>query len=238
MRSRALVALSLAMSSLIASEAQSQNDTDGLVRGDYVRAAYSWVSPVSPSGSLKQWERGNGVNLMWENWDNAGNGLSLFGFGLYVDMAFLPFDEEQFKTDFTNGPHGPIISATASRARVLQIGVNTRLRAPVKFITPSISLGFGFLDWRPGEIDYNAVGGTGTAKQQNRQGGIFTVIAGLDKHIYGRVAVYGEAAYGYGFTSFGQGLASTGSACIQQNCDLLKNTPLGSFRTGLRVRAK
>ena len=39
----------------------------------------------------------------------------------------------------------------------------------------------------------------------------------------------------YGYTSFGQGLAGSGSACLTSGCDLLKNTPLGTIRGGLRV---
>jgi hypothetical protein len=75
-----------------------------------------------------------------------------------------------------------------------------------------------------------------TAKQQNRSGGALSFSGGLDKHIYDRFAVFADATYTYGYTSFGGGLAGSGSACLQADCDLLKNTQLGVIRGGLRVR--
>lgn len=222
-----------------AARAQNPRNTDGLVPADYARVSFSAVTPVNPSGSLKQWKTGNGVNFMWENWSVGGRGgdVGMVGFGLYGDFALLPFDESKFIEDFSTGPNGVVISATAGRARVLQLGVNTRVRIPVPYITPSVSFGFGFIDWRPAKIEYTATLGSGTAKQQNRQGAVVSIIGGLDKNIYGRVGVFGEAAYSYGFTSFGQSLAASGSACVAANCDLLKNTPFGSIRGGLRIRA-
>jgi hypothetical protein len=211
--------------------------TDGMVAGGYVRVSGGVVTPVNPGGSLREWDAGYTLNVMWENWENNDRGnLSLFGFGLYADLSLLPFDETQFIKDFTGGPNGAVTSATAGRARVFQFGVNTRFRIPAPYFTPSISVGFGFLDWRPATISYVAVGGSGTAKQQNRQGGVLTLIGGVDKHVFDRVSIFGEAAYAYAYTSFGQGLGATGSACIAANCDLLRNMPFGTIRGGLKVR--
>jgi hypothetical protein len=243
MRHRSVVALAIALGFTLHSSAVAQAPNprnDGLVRGDYVRVSFTSITPVSPSGSLKEWKRGNGVNVMWENWDNANNGeVGIVGFGLYGDVGLLSFDQDQFIEDFVS-PVGIVRSASSSRARVIQIGVNTRLRLPVPYIMPSISFGFGFLDWHPGTITYQAdsagVVKPHQAKQQNRQGGVVSLVAGLDKHIYSRYAIFGEAAYAYGFTSFGQGLGASGSQCVTSNCDLLKNTPFGSIRGGLRVR--
>ena len=234
------IALALLFSTVGSAGARAQNrNTDGLVPADYARVSFAAVQPVNPSGSLKQWKAGNGVNFMWENWSagGRGGGVGLVGFGLYADLALLPFDESAFIQDFSTGPNGVVLSASAGRARALQIGVNTRVRIPVPYLTPSVSVGFGFIDWRPPTIDYVATLGSGSAKQQNRQGGVVTLAGALDKHIYGRFAVFGEAAYSYGFTSFGQGLAASGSACVAANCDLLKNTQFGSIRGGLRIRA-
>lgn len=187
---------------------------------------------------MKSWRQGSSANVMWENWDVGGGsgGLGLIGFGLYGDLGLYPFDAEQFKVDFDNGPNGRVLTAAASSARMFQFGVNTRIRIPMPYVMPSVSFGFGFLDWRPAKINYTAVGGSGTAKQQNRQGGVVTLIGGLDRQIFGRVGIFGEALYAYGFTSFGQGLGASGSQCVQSNCDLLKNTSLSTFRGGLRVR--
>jgi hypothetical protein len=102
---------------------------------------------------------------------------------------------------------------------------------------PWVSFGLGFIDWHPGEITYTTATTTTpqTAKQENRSGGSVSVGAGLDKHIYDRFGVFVQAMYTYGYTSFGQGLAASGSTCLQTSCDLLKNIPFGSVGGGLRV---
>lgn len=240
MRSRTLALLAFAVLALAPRQnrAQSNPNAAGLERGNYVRLSGGVVTPVNPGGSLTNWKQGSTFNLMWENWDvgGGGGGIGLVGFGAYVDLGLLPFDAEQFKADFNTGPNGQVLTASAGSARVLQFGVNTRVRIPMPYVMPSVSLGFGFLDWRPAKITYAAERGSGTAKQQNRQGAVLTIIGGLDRQIYGRVGIFGEALYSYGFTSFGQGLAASGSQCVASNCDLLKNTPLGAFRGGIRVR--
>src|SRR6478752_2485276 len=48
--------------------------TDGLVPGDYLRIGVSSVTPVNPSGSLKDWKRGVGFGVLYENWDNGNGG--------------------------------------------------------------------------------------------------------------------------------------------------------------------
>jgi hypothetical protein len=243
MRLRSLVLLAVAGSSLAVTHRAFAQATDpmadGLQRGDYFRLSGGTVAPVNPGGSLRDWGRGAGFNLMWENWDLSGSSgqMGLFGFSLFADLSFLPFKEDQFKTDFANGPFGNVLTASGSKARVIQIGVNTRFRIPMRYIMPSISVGFGFLDWHPGEITYTAVRGSGTAKQQNRQGGAIIFTGALDKHLFDRYAVFGEAAYTYGFTSWGQ-VAGSSSACVTGECDLLKNTPLGVIRGGIRYRYK
>ena len=48
---------------------------------------------------------------------------------------------------------------------------------------------------------------------------------GLDKHIVDRFAIFGEAAYTYGYTSFGAGRRRRRAARVcNSGCDLLKNT--------------
>jgi hypothetical protein len=197
----------------------------------------SSVSPLGGSGSLKDWKRGYGFGVLYENWDTGRNGVGRIGYGFMLDYSLLPFDDQHFVSEFIS-PFGPISSASAKRTGVLQGGLNIRWRIPAPYIMPSLSFGVGFLDWRPGEITYKPIGTTTTqtAKQQHRAGGLLSAGAALDKHIYDRFGIFGEAAYTYGFTSFGQGLAGSGSACLTSGCDLLKNTPLGTIRGGLRVR--
>jgi hypothetical protein len=239
MRSFRVTASVLALATLATTRQLTAQDrfNAGLVPSNYLRVSVGSVTPVNPEGSLKEWDAGQGVNVMWENWATGSGGVARLGFGIFVDYAMLPFNEAQFKADFTQGPNGRVTSASAGRAGVLQFGLNTRLRIPMSFVMPSISASFGFLDWRPSEITYTAENGTtAKAKQQHRSGGALTIGAGLDAHVFNRVAVFGEAIYTYAYTSFGQGLAASGSSCVQQNCDLLKNTSLGTIRGGMRLR--
>jgi hypothetical protein len=243
MRLRSLVLLAVAGSSLAVTHRAFAQATDpmadGLQRGDYFRLSGGTVAPVNPRGSLKDWGRGAGFNLAWENWDLSGSSgqMGLFGFSLFGELSFLPFKEEQFKIDFADGPNGTVLTASGDKARVIQLGVSTRFRIPMRYIMPSISVGFGFLDWHPGEITYTAARGSGTAKQQNRQGGALNLTGALDKHIFDRYALFAEAAYAYGFTSWGQ-VGGSSSICVTSECDILKNTPLGVIRGGLRYRYK
>ena len=247
MRFRQFVVFVNALSSMTVSSAASHRGgalaqtgserfSDGLTPGDHLRIGVGSVSPVNPQGSLRDWNRGQGISLIWENWDAGSTGVGRVGYGLGVDYALLPLDQQQFLLDFVNTPNGTAQSATGKKAGVLIVGVTTRFRIPAPYIMPSISLGFGFLDWRPGEVSYTATGGSGTAKQQHRSGGAITIGGGLDKHVYDRFAIFGEALYTYAYTSFGQGLAGSGSSCLTTNCDLLKNTQFGTIRGGLRVR--
>src|SRR3954471_2728031 len=157
MRLRSFIALAAALFVSTRAHAQLTDPmADGLVKGDYLRLSGGIVTPVNPSGSLRDWGRGTGFNVMWENWDfsGSGNSMGLFGFSFFGDVSFLPFKEDQFKIDFDKGPNGAVTTATASAARVIQLGLNTRIRIPMPYIMPSIGLGFGFLDWHPGEIKY------------------------------------------------------------------------------------
>jgi len=235
----ALVLMITAAASPSAARAQASTDplADGLVPGDYLRVGVSSVTPIGGGGSLKDWKRGAGFGVLYENWDQGNTGVGRIGYGFMLDYSLLPFNPDHFVSEFIS-PFGPISSASAKKTQVIQGGLNIRIRVPAPFIMPSVSFGVGFLDWRPGEITYQPIGTTTTqtAKQQHRAGGLLSATGALDKHIYDRFGIFGEASYTYGFTSFGQGLAGSGSACLTSGCDLLKNTPLGTIRGGLRVK--
>lgn len=240
MRSRAWVttAVLLFISAWTPVRAQDANDRydGGLAPGDYLRVGYASVNPIHPEGSLVDWNRGRGVHLLWENWAIDSRGVSKLAFGLQGSYSVFPFNEQRFINDFVNGPNGRVLTASSNHATIYELGVVTRLRFPMPYVIPNIAVGFGFVNWRPGTIDYTAVGGTGTAKQGNRTGGSLSLSGGLDLHVVDRFFVFGDAAYTYGYTSFGSGLGGSGSACLQTSCDLLKNTQLGVIRGGLRVR--
>jgi hypothetical protein len=240
MRSRAFVTIAVLLSISAWAPAKAQDATDrnadGLTAGDYVRLGFASVNPINPKGAIRDWRAGQGITLGYENWDFGSRGVSRIGFGLEGSYSLFPFDDARFIADFVNGPNGRLLTATASKSSIIQFGVTTRLRIPMPYIMPNIAVGFGFIDWRPGQINYTAVGGNGSAKQQHRSGGSVSISGGFDKHIVDRFAVFADASYAYGYTSFGGGLAGSGSACLQADCDLLKNTQLGSIRGGLRVR--
>lgn len=245
MRSRLIlgVVATVAMSAALplvarAQDRATQSDAfaDGLIPGDYLRVSGGIASGVHPQGSLRDWNRGQNLNVNWETWDAASSGVGRVGFGLQIDYSQLPLNEAQFLSDFSAGPLGRATSTSGSTARIYELGVNTRFRIPSPFIMPSISVGFGFLDWRPGEIQYTATGGSGSVKQQHRSGAAFSIGGALDKTVMDRWAIFGEAVYTYGYTSFGQGLATPGGTCASNGCDVLKNTTIGKVRGGLRVR--
>lgn len=242
MRSRPFAVIVAALiASLASSRAQAQGSSDhladGLIPGDYLRVAFISSNPINPQGSLRDWNRGQGISLVWENWDHGPSGVSRLGFGLEGSYSLYPLDDQAFIADFTNGPNGLLRTATGTKASILQFGVTTKIRIPTPYIMPTIGVAFGFLDWRPGQIRYTSINGTtGTAKQGHRSGGALSFTGGLDKHIVDRFAIFADASYTYAYTSFGAGLGASGSSCLTANCDLLKNTQLGVFRGGLRVR--
>jgi hypothetical protein len=210
---------------------------DGLTAGQYLRVSGGMTSPVSPQGSLRDWNRGAGVAVAWESWDTGATGLGRVGFALTAAYSMLPLNEQQLKSDFTSPLTGaPIQSATASKASVLEITTNLRWRIPFWYMMPAINFGFGFINWHPGEIHYRSGTDAGNARQQSRSGAELSIGGSLDKTIYDRWAVFGEAAYVYGYTSFGRGLSTPGGQCVSNGCDVLKNTTLGTMRGGLRVR--
>jgi hypothetical protein len=235
----AAVVIAVALASLpVLARGQTPDPlADGLVPGDYLRVGVSSVVPVGAQGSLTDWKRGVGLGVMYENWNQGRTGVGRIGYGLAVSYSLLPFDDEQFLSDSIVTQFGRPITASAKKAGVFQLGVTLRFRIPAPYIMPWLGLGLGFIDWHPGEIKYTTATTTTqqTAKQEHRSGGAFSAEAGLDKHIYDRVGVFAEAIYTYGYTSFGQGLAGSGSTCLATNCDLLKNTPFGSIGAGVRV---
>jgi len=101
---------------------------------------------------------------------------------------------------------------------------------------PHFTVGLGFIDWRPGEIQYTGSAGSGKTRQQRRSGGEVALGGGLDKHIYDRFAVFSEATYVFGLTRYGSGYGSTTGICAASGCDALKNTTVTTLRGGLRVR--
>jgi Outer membrane protein beta-barrel domain len=242
MRVRSVVAAVVVVAvapALLAARARAQTPdplADGLVPGDYLRVGVSSVGPVGAQGSLKDWSRGVGLGIEYENWNQGRSGVGRLGYGFKLAYSLLPFDSDQFLSDSIVTQFGRPITASAKRAGVFELGVDLRFRIPAPYIMPWLKLGLGFIDWAPGKITYStATTSSQTAKQEHRSGGAFSVGAGLDKHIYDRLGVFAEAVYTYGYTSFGQGLAGSGSTCLQTNCDLLKNTPFGSIGGGVRV---
>jgi hypothetical protein len=242
MRSRLLLVVG-AMLATLAHTARAQGDdrlAAGLTAGDYVRISGGVTKPVNPQGSLKDWSRGTGVNVGWENWQNGGaGGVGRVGVAINVGYSLLPLDEAQFLSDFTPISGGKATSASASNAGVFELSTNLRLRIPTPIIMPTINFGIGFMNWAPAKIDYTNSAGSGSAKQRHRSGAELTIGGGLERHIVDRFAVFVDAAYVYGFTSIGgQASATPGGLCSTGTCDALSNTSVATLRGGLSVRVK
>ena len=104
-------------------------------------------------------------------------------------------------------------------------------------VMPSLLIGFGFINWAPGEIHYVSTTGSGNVKQSHRSGAELSIGGALDRQLWDRYAAYVEAQYVYGYTSYGQGFATPGGVCASHSgCDVLKNTTIATLRGGLRIR--
>jgi hypothetical protein len=159
------------------------------------------------------------------------------GFGLAASYSFLPLKSDQFAAEFTPATGLTTRSASASRAGILEIVSNIRVRFPAPLVMPAVTVGFGFINWRPGTIDYVASNQTsGSVKQSHRSGAELSIGGSLDRHLWDRYAAYVEAAYVYGYTSYGRGFTTPGGVCASSGCDPLKNTTVATLRGGLRVK--
>lgn len=235
-----LAAATLARPARAQDETQNARMADGLTAGDYVRVHGGLMSPVNAQGSLKNWNSGSTFGLAWENWQPSSGGVGIVGFGIGADYSTLPLNATDFQTRFSGSTNGNISAVSGSNAHILQVGLTTRFRIPSPFAMPSLSVGFGFLDWRPGVIHYTSDKSPGTTvevAQQHRSGASLSLSGAVDKRVYDRFAVFGEASWVYGFTGYGSGLATPTGVCSNNGCDILKNTSVGVVRGGLRVRA-
>ena len=167
--------------------AQSDRFTDGLLPGDYLRLSGGVMAPVNAQGSLRDWDRGTVYGIVWENWQSGAGGVGRVGYGIGVNYGLLPLNEQQFLSEFLTPQGTRATSASASDASVLEIETNLRLRIPAPFIMPSVSLGFGYINYRPSTISYTADGTSSATAEQRRYGGEFSIGGGLDKRIVDRV---------------------------------------------------
>jgi hypothetical protein len=221
-----------------AAQDQSSAASGGLSGGNYLRLSGGVVKPVNAEGSLRDWDNGQSFAVNWENWSpGPGGGSSRVAFGFGAVYNRLPLNESQFLANFTPPTGGTATSATASSATILEINSGIRLRIPAPYVVPAFKFGFGFINWAPGTVNYvSSNGSTGTAKQQHRSGAEVVLGGSLDAPLFDRYALFGEAEWVYGFTSFGRGFTTPGGACASNGCDPLKNTSIGTIRGGLRIR--
>jgi hypothetical protein len=209
---------------------------DGLVPGAYLRVGAGAMTPVNAQGSLRDWRPGKGASVAWESWDSGQTGVSLVGFAISAAYSSLPLNTPRFLTEFVPPNGGSVSSVSAGSAGVLEVITNIIFRVPAPYVMPHFTIGLGFIDWHPGEIEYTGSAGSGKTKQQRRSGGEVALGGGLDKHIYDRFAVFTEATYVFGLTRYGSGYGSTTGVCAASGCDALKNTTVTTLRGGLRVR--
>jgi len=239
MRTRPLIAVFAAIALSRAAYAQSTGGAsdDALPPGDYVRVSGGAAIPVGAQGSLRDWDRGTGFAVAYESWQAGPTGVSRAGFALTAAYNLLPLDEERFVSTFVDPTTGqPAHAASASRAGILEVTTNVKIRIPAPVVTPMVNIGLGLIDWHPGTIHYTAGAITGTARQLHRTGLEFSIGGGIDRTIVDRIAVFGEAMYVFGYTSYGGGYTSPGGVCTTGSCDALRNTTIGTIRGGLRAR--
>jgi hypothetical protein len=238
MRSRLLVALLVLLGVTRAGYAQDAGgaSTEPIQPGDYLRLSGGIATPVSAKGSLRDWKSGAGFGVAWESWQAGQSGVGRVGFALTAIYNLLPLDEARFVSEFTPSSGGTTTSATASRAGILEVTTNVKIRIPAPLVVPMVNVGLGLIDWHPGTIHYQSTTGSGTARQQHRTGLEFSIGGGIDRTIVDRFALFGEAAYVFGYTSYGGGFTSPGGVCTAGGCDVLRNTTIVTARAGLRAR--
>ena len=239
MRSRLLFAVVASLVSLTrVVHGQEDRLAGGLQAGDYARLSGGITTPVNPQGSVRDWDRGTGVSVAWENWQTGGTGVGRVGLGFALSYAFLPLNESKFITDFTPLEGGKATAATAGKAGLLELGTVLRFRIPAPLVMPTINVGVGFINWRPADVHYTGTAGSGTSKQRHRSGAEVSIGGGLERHIVDRFGLFADAVYVYGFTGLGRSSATPGGFCATTGCDVLKNTSATSLRGGLSVRVR
>ena len=237
MRSRLLLVAAAALVTHVrAGQAQSDRFSGGLTEGDYVRVGAGVTNPVNAQGGFRDWKKGTGFSLGYENWQAGDNGVGRLGVSLGAAYSALPLDEEKFLADFTPLSGEKVTKASASNGSLFEINAGLRVRIPAPLLVPTVRFGIGYIGWRPSKVDYTTASGSGTAKQQTRNGAEVSIGAGLERHFAGRFGIFGEADYVYGYTSLGQSSATPGGICADNGCDVLKNTSVTTIRGGLAVK--
>lgn len=239
MRSRLFIVIAAALAVPRFAHAQDAGgpSVQGLQPGDYVRVSGGAAIPINAQGSLRDWDRGTGFSLAWENWSSGPSGLGRAGFALTAAYNLLPLDDGRFMSTFVDPTTGEKPqSVDASRAGILEVTTNVKIRIPSPLVAPMVNIGLGLLDWHPGTIRYVTASTHGTARQQHRTGLELAIGGGVDRTIVDRYALFGEATYVFGYTSYGGGFTSPGGVCTTSGCDALRNTTIGTIRGGLRVR--
>jgi hypothetical protein len=234
MRSRLLLVVAAALVAQVrVGYAQSDRFSGGLTEGDYVRVSAGVTNPVNAQGGFRDWKKGTGFSLGYENWQAGDNGVGRLGVSLGAAYSALPLDEEKFLADFTPLSGEKVTKASASNGSLFEINAGLRVRIPAPLLAPTVRFGIGYIGWRPSKVDYTTATASGTAKQQTRNGAEVSIGAGLERHFAGRFGLFGEADYVYGYTSLGQSSATPGGICANNGCDVLKNTSVTTIRGGL-----
>ena len=237
MRSRLLLVVTAALvAQARMGRAQSDRYSGGLTEGDYVRVSAGITNPVNAQGGFRDWKKGTGFNVTYENWAAGDNGVGRLGVSFGAGYSVLPLDEAKFIGDFTPLSGEKVTAASAGSGGLIEVNAGFNVRIPAPLVVPTVRFGIGYIGWRPKRITYTTVSGTATAKQQTRNGAEVAIGGGLERHFAGRFGIFGEANYVYGYTSLGQSSATPGGVCASNGCDVLKNTSVTTIRGGLSVK--
>ena len=201
--------------------------------GDNVRLT---AGRATPHGGMHNWSPGLAFGVAWESWDPGGGGSSRVAVGLAGSYSSLPFDRSTFIADFESTTSKHITEASASDAVVADLMVTLRVRGPTTFVMPSLLIGLGYYNFKPGTIDFRATDSTGSARSRSKSGPSGNIGIGLDGPFIGRTAIFGEAVYAYGWSSDNILSQSASSRCGGNVCDTFKSTQATMIRGGVRVR--
>ena len=194
--------------------------------------------PVNAQGSLRDWKRGTGINLAWENWQPGAHGVGRVGFGLDVAYSRLAARTRPVRRRFrarTDRHCGRRVGASRRFSRSTS---NLRIRIPAPCVMPAItSASASSIGRRETSITHRPPARTGTASS-HRAAALSSSLGGASiEQIYRSLRDLWRSGVRLRIHELRRAASRTPSEhVLHSGCDLLKNTTVGTLRGGLRVR--
>ena len=188
------------------------------------------------AGQPQRLEERHRFNSRYENWQPGGKRRRSRRLRTWRRISWLPLKRRPVRHGLHAGPVGGrrerVGAREFSRSRRTCASAFRR-RSSCRRSTSASGSSTG----APGKIHYTSTTRhDGTVKQSaSRAAPSWRSAASLDRQIYDRFGVYVEAAYVYGYTSYGGGFGTPDEHLQRMACDPLKNTTVATMRGGLRV---